>query len=373
MAQSEIPTATIAKPPGAAQNPLKRRLAFLSPDLRTHSVAYFLEPLLQHIDRERFDIILYHDHFVTDATSERLRVQAGLWRNFVGKSHAEVAAQIRADAPDILVDLAGHTGMNRLPVFAQRVAPVQVSYLGYPNTTGVPAMDCRLTDAIADPDDSDAFSTEKLIRFAPCAWSYQPPVDAPEPASPPCTQGNPFTFGSFNNFSKANDFTLRLWASVLRSVPGARLALKSFGVDPEHLKHLLAQAGLDASRVVLIPPATTTAEHLACYNQVDVALDTFPYHGTTTTCEALWMGVPVITLRGDRHASRVGCSLLTATGHPEWIARNADEFIQIALGLSQSPQALADHRSRLRTELSTGALMNDRDHARAFSEALAQV
>jgi protein O-GlcNAc transferase len=356
------------------RDPHKRRLAFISPDLRTHSVAYFLEPLLQHIDRTRFEIILYHDHFVTDATSERLRGQASLWRNFVGKPHTEVAMQISADEPDILVDLAGHTGMNRLPIFAQRVAPVQISYLGYPNTTGLSAMDYRFTDAIADPPgDSDALHTEKLIRFAPCAWTYQPPPDAPAPVPPPCSQENPFTFGSFNNLSKVNDLTLRLWASVLRAVPGSRLMLKSFGLDPVHLRARLVKADLDPDRVMFLPPTTTTAEHLACYHRMDVALDTFPYHGTTTTCEALWMGVPVITLRGDRHASRVGCSLLNASGHPEWIAQNVDDYVRIALQFSRSPETLAAIRPQLRSELMASTLMNHLSHATAFAEAIARL
>ena len=352
----------------------KRRLAFISPDLRTHSVAYFLEPLLQHLDRDRFDIILYHDHFVTDTTSKRLRGQASLWRNFVGKSHTEVAAQIRADAPDILVDLAGHTGMNRLPAFAQRAAPVQISYLGYPNTTGLSTMDYRFTDAIADPpDDSDSLHTEKLVRFAPCAWTYQPSNDAPAIAPPPCSQGNPFTFGSFNNLSKVNDLTLRLWASILHAAPGTRLMLKSFGLNPSHQRPRLLAAGLDLDRVVLLPPAATTAEHLACYHRVDVALDTFPYHGTTTTCEALWMGVPVIVLRGDRHASRVGCSLLNAGNHPEWIAGDAEDYLRIALQLYRSQQALAGLRSKLRNTLGASTLVNHRAHAAAFAEALARL
>ncbi len=352
----------------------KKRVAFLSPDLRTHSVAYFLEPLLRHLDRERFDVVLYHDHFVTDAISERLRGYGTLWRNFVGKTHAQVATQIRADAPDILVDLAGHTGMNRLPVFAQRVAPVQISYLGYPNTTGLTAIDYRFTDAIADPlNDSDALHTEKLVRFAPCAWNYQPPAESPTTVRPARDPGSPLTFGSFNNLSKVNERTLRLWASALHGVPGSRLLLKGFGLNPAQMNPRLADAGVDPARVTLLGGAATTTEHLACYHRIDVALDTFPYHGTTTTCEALWMGVPVITLRGDRHASRVGCSLLTAAGHPEWIAETEEEFARIAERFASSPDTLADIHTRLRSELQTSTLMDHRAHATAFGEALSRL
>ena len=163
------------------------RVAILSPDLREHSCAYFLTPLLQHLDRNQFEVYLYHDHFREDATSARLRALAAVWRNFVGQPHPMVEKTIVQDAPDILIDLAGHTGMtNRLPLFAKRLAPVQITYLGYPNTTGVAAMDYRFTDAIADPEgEADRFATEKLVRFAPTAWVYSPPIDAPAPGLRP--------------------------------------------------------------------------------------------------------------------------------------------------------------------------------------------
>jgi predicted O-linked N-acetylglucosamine transferase (SPINDLY family) len=348
------------------------RLAFLSPDLRTHSVAYFLEPILRYLNRAQFEVILYHDHFQVDAMSERLRGLADLWRNFVGQAHASVEATIRSDAPDILVDLAGHTGSNRLPVFARRVAPVQISYLGYPNTTGLREMDYRLTDAITDPDEEDQrFHTEKLIRFAPCAWAYLPPENAPAPVKPVTAE---VTFGSFNNFAKASDDTLRLWGRVLAGVPDSRLLLKAHCLDDPELGEIvegkLKLLGIDRSRIELLDRTPNLQSHLALYNRVDIALDTFPYHGTTTTCEALWMGMPVVTLVGDRHASRVSASLLTAAGHPDWIAHSEDEYARIAIELANDPTRRASLRSSLRDDLRRSLLLDHASHAAHFGAAL---
>jgi len=351
------------------------RVAFLSPDLREHSVAYFLEPLLAHLDPGRFETVLYHDHFITDATSERLRAHATLWRNFVGQPAAAVEAVIRADAPDVLVDLAGHTGLNRLPLFARRLAPVQISYLGYPNTTGLRAMDYRLVDAVTDPVvDGDSGHTEKLVRFAPTAWAYQPPAAAPEPASRPAAAGAPVTFGCFNNFAKVTDTTLAAWGRLLATVPGSRLRLKATGLGEPAIatdvRARLQRAGLVPDRVDLIERTETVAEHLALYHGVDVALDTFPYHGTTTTCEALWMGVPVVTLAGDRHAARVGASLLRAVGHPEWIAATWDDYLHIAADLARDPARLAAASRDLRADLRASPLLDHAAQGSRFAAAL---
>jgi protein O-GlcNAc transferase len=350
------------------------RVGFLSPDLRRHSVAYFLEPLLAHLDRAQFEVLLYHDHFQDDPVSARLRQYASGWRNFVGQSPDIVEQAIRADAPDILIDLVGHTGMNRLPLFAHRLAPVQATYLGYPNTTGLAAMDYRLTDALADPaGDSDRFYTEKLVRFAPTGWSYAPPEEAPPPVPPPCLAGQPVTFGSFNTLSKLNDFTLGLWRELLAAVPQSRLTLKSLRLDRALWQPRLAQAGIPLERVNLLQPVADVAEHFGCYGQIDLALDPFPYHGTTTTCEALWMGVPVVTLAGDRHASRVGVSLLTAIGHPEWIARNAAEYRAKAVALVTDPARLAALRAGLRDDLRRSPLLDHAGQAARFGAALREM
>jgi protein O-GlcNAc transferase len=359
-----------------APDPGRRiRVAFLSPDLRMHSVAYFLEPLLAHLDRAQFEVHLYHDHFVEDAVSARLRSHADAWRNFVGLSDAAVEAAIREDKPDLLVDLAGHTGLNRLPLFAQRLAPVQVSYLGYPNTTGMDSMDFRLVDAITDPyGDAEPLYAEKLIRFAPTAWSYLPPEESPLPALPPSLAGGPVIFGSFNNFAKVTDAALFAWSKLLTAVRGSRLRIKNAGLEDPAVNGLvrerLVRADLDPGRVELVGRDPAIACHLAQYHGIDVALDTSPYNGTTTTCEALWMGVPVVTLAGDRHASRVGASLLTAVGRPEWIARNWDDYVAIAAALAGNQAQRRTIGLTLRDAVASSALLDHTGQAQRFGHAL---
>ena len=351
------------------------RVAFFSADLRRHSVAYFLEPLLAHLDPAQFEICLYHDHFQEDDMTERLRAKAALWRNFIGQSFTTIETTIRADAPDVLIDLAGHTGINRLPLFARRLAPVQITWLGYPDTTGLGAMDYRFVDAITDPvGDAEPFHTEQLVRFAPTAWTYQPPHDAPEPAPAPSIANGFVTFGCFNNFAKVSDSTLRGWAQILAAVPQSRLLLKGHGLaEPAlaaALRGRLAVLGVGEERVELLGRTASIAGHLALYARVDVALDTFPYHGTTTTCEALWMGVPVVTLAGDRHASRVGVSLLTALGRREWIAQDWGGYNAIAVALANDAAGRAGLRTTLRDEMRRSALLDHAGQAARFGAAV---
>ncbi len=358
-------------------DPRKRlRVAILSPDLRVHSCAYFIEPLLRHLDREQFEIYLYHDHIREDTVSVRLRSLAAKWRNFSGQQTAIVEQQIRADNLDLLIDLAGHTGLiNRLPVLARKVAPIQINYLGYPNTTGVSAIDYRLTDAIADPEgEADAFATEQLVRLGPTAWTYQPPADAPEVTPPPCLANGYVTFGSFNDLAKITDSTLTVWGRVLAGVPGSRLRLKGRGLSEAPLRAALTQrlvrAGIAAGRVEFLERTPDTVSHLAQYQTVDIALDTFPYHGTTTTCEALWMGVPVISLMGDRHVARVGGSLLTAAAHAEWSTKSVDEYVQAASTLASDAGRLSEVRRGLRDDLKRGPLLDHQAQSRRFGSAL---
>ena len=355
------------------------RLAVLSSDLRLHSCAYFLEPLLRHLDRGSFELYLYHDHLRVDAVSDRLRALAKVWRNFVGQGEQTVEQAIRADQPDILIDISGHTGMTiRLPLFAKRLAPVQITYLGYPNTTGLAEMDYRLTDSQADPaGDADRFATEKLVRLDPTAWTYQPlPVTPPVGPVPSLATGA-VTFGCFNNLSKLTDETIAVWARLLVAVPGSRLLLKGRGLaDDPTLRRIyqdrLAAGGIPLESVELLDRTPDTADHLAVYGRVDVALDTFPYHGTTTTCEAMWMGVPVVTQEGDRHCARVGVSLLRAVGHPEWIAADAEDYVRRAAALARDPARLQGIRANLRAEMAASPLMDQAGQAARFGAALRQ-
>ncbi len=355
------------------------RLAVLSPDLRSHSCAYFLEPLLRNLDPQQFEILLYHDHFREDAVSERLKGLAHFWRNFVGQPNTAVEEIIRSDQPDILVDLAGHTGMaSRMSLYARRVAPVQINYLGYPNTTGVPGMAFRFTDAWADPvGEADALATEKLVRFAPTAWAYQPLAHAPAVALPPATTGNPLvTFGCFNAPAKITDRTLRTWSRLLEAVPGSRLLLKGRGLGEEEMRMQLlariAAAGIAPDRLGLLERTARTEQHLEVYNQVDIALDTFPYQGTTTTCEALWMGRPVVCLAGDRHAARVGVSLLHAVGHPEWVAETPEDYVRIAAELASDRARLVEINRSLREQMAGSVLCDHAGQAARFAAALRQ-
>lgn len=362
--------------PNSAAPQRRLRLAILSPDLREHSCAYFLEPLLRHLDRASFELYLYHDHFREDEFSARLKPLAAVWRNFCGQPDSLVEQAIRADAPDILIDLAGHTGMaNRLPLFARRLAPVQVTYLGYPNTTGVPAMDYRFTDGVADPvADADRFATERLVRFAPTAWTYLPPADAPDTSSAPCLSRGYVTFGCFNSLAKITDAMLATWGRILAQVPGSRLHLKGLGLGDgavqARYRERLARAGIAPDRVTLIERTASTREHLALYDEIDIALDTFPYHGTTTTCEALWMARPVITRAGDRHLARVGASLLTAVGHAEWIATDADDYVRRTVELASDHLSLALTTAGLRDEMRLSPLMDHAGQAARFGGAL---
>jgi predicted O-linked N-acetylglucosamine transferase (SPINDLY family) len=331
---------------------------------------------LQHLDRERFELCLYHDHFREDEVSVRLRSLAAVWRNFVGQPHLAVEKAIRADAPDILIDLAGHTGMtNRLPLFACRLAPVQITYLGYPNTTGVSEMDYRFTDTLADPEgEADRFATEKLVRYARTAWTYVPPADAPELARRTREPGETVVFGCFNTLAKITDEMLALWARLLAAAPGSRLLLKGAGLGSGDVRsryfERLGQLGVPIDRVELMDRTADTVSHLSVYGRVDIALDTFPYHGTTTTCEALWMGVPVITLAGDRHMSRVGVSLLAAAGHSEWVATTPDDYVRIATSLAGDAGKLAGVRGALRDDLRRGPLLDHTGQAARFGAAL---
>lgn len=362
-----------AKPPFHSH--AKLRVGLLSPDLRSHSCAWFIEPLLMHADREKTDYFLYHAHATVDATSDRLRQLAHTWRHVAGQSSENIVAQIRSDEIDVLVDLAGHSSFNLLEVFARRAAPVQVTYLGYPNTTGLRQMDFRLVDGVTDPENqADAWHTETLVRFAPTAWAYLPPGRAPACTAPPCLSGHTVTFGSFNNATKITLECLHAWARLLQSVPGSVLLLKSRGLQtPEvraEMRLRLLEAGIPEDRQVLLEHVHDEAEHLALYGKIDVALDTYPYNGTTTTCEALWMGVPVVTLCGRRHASRVGASLLNAVGHSEWAARNWEDYERVARELATSGSGLAEIRARLRDDMARSPLLDHRGQAQRFGEAL---
>lgn len=349
------------------------RVGFFSPDLSTHAVASFLTPLLKHLDLSKVTVFLYHSHHTEDATSRALAQLAAKWTNLNGLSDDLATETIRKDALDILIDLAGHAPMNRLPLFARHLAPVQMSYLDYPNTTGLPAITHRLVDALTDPvGDPDAFSTEKLIRFSPCAWAYEPPADAPAPRMPDSSA--PITFGCFNRFLKASDATLATWVKLMERCPESRLLLQSQYLDDpavrESVSEKLAAVGIPLDRTELLDVLPSKADQLAIYHRVHVALDPFPYNGTTTTCEALWMGVPVVSLTGDRHASRIGLSLLTAVGHGDWAAETPEAYVEKAIALAADHESLAHLRTSLRQSVASSELCNHAAQAARLESAI---
>lgn len=354
-AKRHAPAAALPTPAAPRPSPRRLRLGYLSGDFRRHSVAYFLEPLLAHHDRARFDIFCYATNEDPDEVTDRLRASAGHWRWVSGLDDAQLANRIRADDIDILIELSGHTAGNRLGALRYRPAPVQVSWCGYPNTTGMTAIGYRVVDAITDPPGAEARASESLARLPGGFLCYRAPPEAPAPAPLPAQANGYATFGSFNNLRKVTPETVALWAVLLRRAPRARLLLKARSLadrdTARRLHAMFADHGIDAGRVALRGPVAGLAAHLAAYAELDIALDPFPYNGTTTTCEALWMGVPVVTLAGDRHAGRVGASLLTRVGLVDCIAADGGDYVDIALRLATDVPALAARRAGLRQRM----------------------
>ncbi|MBL8519375.1 MAG: tetratricopeptide repeat protein [Betaproteobacteria bacterium] len=354
------------------------RIGYVSADLRTHSVAYFMLPLMETRDRARFDVVCYYNNTVGDALQARFASLADHWVPCAGLDDAQLAARVMDDAIDILVDLGGHTAANRLGVFALKPAPVQVSYLGYPGSTGLAAIAARISDATADPPRGEgAPDADRVVRLADCFLCYRPPQDAPNVRPLPAIASGRITFCSFNMLQKVTPGVVALWARILQAVPSARLMIKSQGLEISDIREALqaqfAARGIGPDRLLLLGRDAATASHLDRYAEADIALDPFPYNGTTTTCEALWMGVPVVTLRGHRHASRVGTSLLEAAGLGAWVAGSEEEYVEIAARWAANVPRLGELRENLRTQVSRSPLHNQLQFTRRFEEALLQL
>lgn len=371
----------VPAPPAEARPDGHRRLriGFISGDLRRNSVAYFIRAAVEHLDRGQFQLFAYYNYRTEDEVTWTLKRSFQDWRSIYGVTDEDVAALIQKDRIDILVDLAGHTAGNRPLVLGRRPAPIQVHWIGYPNSTGLDGIDYRITDAWVDPPiDGNACSSEQLWRLPGSFLCYKPFDAAPEPQAPPCLARDHVTFGSFNSRAKLSDECIALWCRILDATPSSKLVLKSiFGADDEtarsSLRHRFALQGIAAGRVDVLPPTTAQEDHLATYHALDIALDSFPYNGTTTTCEALWMGVPVVTLAGDRHASRVGVSLLNNVGLAELIAQDADDYVRIATELAKDPDRLADLRATMRERMTTSRLMDGRAMGSCLGGALREM
>jgi predicted O-linked N-acetylglucosamine transferase (SPINDLY family) len=359
-----------ALPHANVRDPERRlRVGYVSPDFRDHPCARFMLPLFMAHDRKAVEVFAYGSVENPDALTARFESAADRWFDGRRLTAQQLAERINADGIDILVDCAGLTRGNRLGVFAMRPAPVQVAWLGYPGTTGLDAIGYRITDTIADPPGmTEAHYTETLVRLARPFLAWDPPPMSQAPALPPA--GAPVTFGSFNNPAKLNAAVAEVWTRILSAVPGSRLVLKygweRFPRAERRVRDLFERAGLAPERLTLSAWIADHREHFASYNQLDIALDPFPYNGTTTTFEALWMGVPVVTLAGDRHSGRVGASLLTSAGVPELVAPTRDAYVAAAVALAQDRQRQADYRATLRRRVATSPLVD----AGAFARAL---
>lgn len=353
--------ARFIRPHANTPDPGRRlKIGYISPDFRTHACAYFLEPLLAHHDRREVEVYAYAEVARPDAMTGRLRGLTDHWRSTVGMSDEQVAETIRADGIDVLVDLAGHTANSRLLVLARKPAPVQLTYLGYPATTGLDTMDYRLTDAHAEPPGmSERYYTERLVRLPHSLWCYQPFADMPEVASLPALTNGHLTFGSFNNFAKIGPRVIDLWAQVLAAVPDSRLIMICVpeGETQQRLIAQFAARGVAADRLTL-HGRLPRGDYLALHQRVDVALDPFPCNGGTTTCDALWMGLPVIALIGDTFLSRAGLSLLAAAGLREFAAATPRDYLAVAVNLAGRIDALAALRVGLRERLCRSPLMD---------------
>lgn len=361
------------------RDPNKRiRVGLLSTDLWEHSVAYFLRPLLTHRDRLKLELVCYSTATKSDWMTAELRAAADGWRDVSACNERTLVDAIRADTLDVLIELSGHTANGPLPALKRRAAPVQATYLGYPNTTGLPTIDWRIVDDVTDPAGAERHHTERLMRIDGCFICYGGPAQdfgewAVSPATTPRTD-RPITFGSFNSIRKLGPEVIKTWASVLHTVPGSKLFIKTRGIGTPAARRNFTTAfafhGISADRLELQDAVNDKWEHLSAYHRIDVALDTFPYNGTTTTCEALWMGAPVIALQGRTHPGRVGASILHAAGLPELIAASSEQFIQIAAELAKDRPRLETLRNGLAQKVRTSALCNGPGMATRFEGAI---
>lgn len=337
----------------------KFRIGYISPDLKRHSVTFFFEPVLAHHDRSRFEIFCYSDTSRTDAITERLKHLSTQWHDIRDLSDEKVAGLICNDKIDILIDLAGHTG-SRLNVLAMKPAPIQMTWIGYPATTGLDAVDYRITDILADTEGQEKFHTEKLLRLPGTFLVFAPPDDAPEIHNAPCLKNGFVTFGSFNSTPKISPSCIRLWSSVLKSVPNSKMVIKNKTANDPFVKSRLLsmfeKEGIAASRVEIRPYMKTLASHLSEYSEVDIALDSYPYNGTTTTCEAMWMGVPTLTLYGKAHHERVGLSLMTAVGLPSFALDSEEKFVAMASKMAADHAMIEKLRLSLRQAMAASPL-----------------
>jgi predicted O-linked N-acetylglucosamine transferase (SPINDLY family) len=348
------------------------RLGLVSPDFYTHPVGFFLVGIVENLDPREVEVFCYSDRTRGDGMTSRFEAAACGWRNVAALSDAELAEQIRADD----IDMAGHTAHNRLLVFARKPAPIQITWIGYQGTTGLQAMDYVLADRYMIPPGTETNFAEKVLRLPESYVCYEPPQQAPAVSPLPAESNGFVTFASFNNLAKINAEVVALWSQILRRLPASRLILKYQGLGDASVGRryleLFAAAGVPAQQIVL-QPRSPFAAYMATYAEVDIGLDPFPFSGSATTCESLWMGVPVVTWPGETFASRHGLSHLSNIGLTETIVHSAEEYVELAVALAHDLPWLAALRAVLRTRMAASPLCDAKRGAQGLTDVLRKV
>jgi predicted O-linked N-acetylglucosamine transferase (SPINDLY family) len=365
------------KLPRSASNDGRIRVGYLSPDFRGHSVAFFIWPVLNNHDRSRFKVICYSDVKAPDALTELLRAIPEYWSDTSSYSDERLAQLVEEDGIDILVDLAGQTPGNRLPLLAKRIAPVQVTYLGCPNTTGLSAIDYRITDSVQDlPGMTEAFHSEQLIRLPRTFFTQLTISGLPDVAPPPALSSGRVTFAVFTNFCKVRPMMLKLWARLLRQVKDSRLLLQARSLRDRATREatldFFAREGVGSDRLDL-REYVEFPQYSGMYRDVDIVLDTYPFNGHTTTCQALWMGVPVVTLAGQVSRSRMGASVLGTIGLSELVAASEDDYVRIAAELARDLPRLSAMRSGLRDRVARSPILDCAGFTRELEAAYVEM
>lgn len=355
----------------------KLRVGYFSPDLRGHVVSYFSIPIFENHEHENFEIFAYSNHFHSDATTLIQRAKFDHWRETVGMNVDAIAEMIRADKIDILVELAGHTALNGLPVLARKPAPIQINAIGFPSTTGLTAVDYRITDKLCDPPGiAEAHNSETLLYMPDCFWCYEPPIEQLDVGPLPAEKNGYVTFISVNNFTKVTNQVLQRWAQIVAKAPNSRIILQTSGLSSEfvqnRVREIFKREGVAESRIDMRKP-TPMLQYLKLLEASDIMLDPFPFNGGTTTCHGLWMGLPVISLAGVMHAGRMGLSMLNCIGLPELCAANEERYVEIAVGLANDLPRLRELRAGMRDRLKSSPLLDGRKYVRNLEAAYRRI
>lgn len=366
----------VARDSGSRPLPAKLRIGFVSGDFRKHPVGFFLEALLRNINTEQFELFAYPTAELFDDFTEELRACFSAWHTLYGLNDRDAARLVASHDVHVLIDLAGHTRNNRLPVFAYRPAPVQVSWLGYFASTGLDTIDYLIGDQYVTPPDGEQKFVEEIWRLPESRWCYSPPRCAVEVTTLPALTNGYISFGCLNNLSKVNTEVMKLWARILNAVPQSRLRMKSFQFSDQATREAalaqFASLGVDTSRIDIEQPGDLKA-YLQTYGEIDIILDTFPFSGGTTSIDSLWMGVPLLTLAGRSLVSRQGVGILGSVGLVDWIAENEDDYLEKAIEFAGKPQELSLLRASLRERVLLSPLFDGERFARNFESGIAEM